>query len=127
MSTDKTKLGIETTAMIIRERLMIYFKGSCVERLLSSGNVSLKEVNPGFRGEFQYVRQKAKKQDKRIVFVGSAPILTIQHVPDKVIFNQKVLRRSPELREVELLLFRFFREYLPAVEIEENNGAVTWD
>lgn len=117
-------LGIQTTVMAIRERLMEYFKGTCVERFTSDSNVQLVNANRGQRAEFQYLRQEVDKQRPTIVTLGGLPIMTVQLYPERVVFHDKLLDRSPELKKVRGGVEDFLKKYLNGVEVSHSKKGV---
>jgi len=121
---EDTKLATEATVMAIRESLMEYFKGSCVERVITNSNVRLSSVSNGTHGTFMYQRHYAAKENRCVLFIGSTPILTVRHLPDTVILHRSVLNRSREMREISGQIEEFLDEYLSAIEREESNGPV---
>lgn len=106
---------ITTTTMAIRESLMRYFKGDCVETLIAQTNIRRKQMA-------RYTQPNAA-QEKSLILAGDTPLLTVHRLPDTVIFHQAVLGRSPQLREVRRGLEVFLGKYLPDVERKEKTDA----
>jgi hypothetical protein len=117
------ELGLKATTMAIREVLMEYFKGTCIERLTDNHSVRL--INGiSSRGEYQYIRREQENQRPMIVMLNNIPIATVQHAPEKIIFHQRVLTRSPEFREIYKELKLFMDKYLVGVEAKHSRKGV---
>lgn len=114
---EKVDLGIQTTVMAIRERLMEYFKGTCVERFTEDANIRLVEANGGQRAEFQYLREREANQRPTIILLSNVPIITVQRYPERVVFNTKILNRSPQFKSVHAGVEDFMQKYLSGVEV----------
>lgn len=125
-TTDQVTNGIAFTTMAIREELMQYFKGDCVQRLTYASNVRVMGIEVSMKGLPNYERVAIKNARRALLRVGDAPILELSYNPAVVVFNTGVLRRSPQLKDIEAALRKFFAEYLPGVEVKDNNGAVLY-
>lgn len=117
---DPVELGIQTTVMAIREEIMGYFKGTCIQKFTAEQNVRVRTIN--IRADYQYERRQWENERPSIVWLGSVPILTVKHSPDRVIFHDTVLSRSPQLRQVKVGVEQFMEKFLRGVE-KEYNGA----
>lgn len=120
----EVEVGIQATIMAVRESLMEYFKGTCVERFTENTNIRLVNANRGQRAEFQYLRQAAENQSPMIVLLGGLPIMTVQRSPERVVFHGKVLTRSPQLTQVYDGLKEFMEKYLNGVEVSHSKKGV---
>lgn len=116
------KIAIETTTMAIREILMEYFKGTCVERLTEGVDIQLFSL-PSER-QYQYMRRESDNQRRMMVRLNGLPIMTIQCAPERVLFHAKVLNRSPQLREVYKGLKDFMEKYLSGIEVKHSRKGV---
>ncbi len=127
MATTKLDIdiGIEVTVVALREKIMGYFKGTCVESFVDSSYITMFDTSQATRGYYAD-RREALNQRKTIVLLSGVPLFTLQHYPEKVTFHTLVLRRSPELSQVEKELKKFFKEYLAGVEIEDNKRGVNY-
>lgn len=123
-TTELKALQLESTVMAIREHLMDYFKGTCIHRFVEKHNITMMNVSSPAREEYQYIRRQAEAEAARVMYLDSAPILTVKLNPDRIIFNTKVLNRSPELRDVHKEIEAFMQEFLPGVGREVNDGPV---
>lgn len=126
MAKSVEQLGIETTTMAIRELLMEYFKGTCVERFTEGTRVEMVSA-PG-DNRYQYQRVEYQQKRPRLITIGGLPIIRVERAPDAVQFKAKVLKRSPQLRAVYKGIGEFFDNYLSGVKIthdEEDNFYVS--
>lgn len=104
------------TIMNIRERLMDYFKGTCVERMTASGNVMLVKDYRISSEQHQYVRLAIQDENKHIMVIGHTKIFTLTNAPKKIVFYS-CLDRSPQLREVKKEIEQFMHDFLGGVEV----------
>lgn len=104
------------TIMNIRERLMDYFKGTCVERMTQSGNVMLVKDYRISSDQHQYVRLAIQDENKHIMVIGNTKVFTLTNAPKKIVFYS-CLDRSPQLREVKKEIERFMHDFLGGVEV----------
>lgn len=120
----KTDDSILATTMAIREQLMEYFKGTCVERFTDGSNVFLREL--GGSSRYQYQRENTMRTRPCELMLGDLPLLKVQKMPDKVIFYEKILTRSPQLQAVYQELQTFLDKYLGAIEVEKDQRGVIY-
>lgn len=123
MEENSSKISIEVTTMAIRETLMEYFKGTCVERLTENSSVRLRNI-PASERQYQYQRREYENKKPMTVMLGGLPIATVQKAPEQIKFHDKVLTRSPQLREVYRRLQHFMDKYLQGVEVKHNRKGV---
>lgn len=109
-------MDIEGTAMAIREIVMEYFKGDCIQKLVDNPYLEVKTVNPPQRGTYYFERRQRENEQSKMVLLAGSPLFTMKKLPDKVTFHEVVMMRSPQMRELSRLLVDFLDEYLPAVE-----------
>lgn len=107
--------GITLTVMNIRELLMGYFKGSCVDKLTSSGNINLIKDYRYTSQQHLYERRELELQDKSILVLGDLKLFTLYKNPNKLVFYS-ILERSKELKEVKTGIETFMDEFLAGVE-----------
>lgn len=122
----EAKVEIQATVMAIRETLMEYYKGTCVERLTVNSTVGLAFMSNGNRRDFQYLRRQAENQKLAVVTLGGLPIMTVQRFPDRAVFNEKILTRSPQLTDVYDGVRGFMEKYLRGVEVDHNKKGVLY-
>ena len=123
MATTTTDINIQTTVMAIREELMNYFKGGCVQTMVQNSPVQFSRIEG--RTRYQYEREEIRNKQPRIVNLGNAPIMTVQKSPDKVTLHAAVLNRSPQFRAIREGLEEFLDRYLIGVTVEINEKGVT--
>ena len=126
MVSTTASLAIETTVMAVRESIMDYFKGSCVERMTKNTNVYTLPVETNLRGRPNYERVEIQNRSTTIILLGGLPIVTVEHLPDTITINTGVMKRSKQLRAVNKQLAEFLKVYLPGVAVTENVGVVTY-
>lgn len=106
---------ITTVVMNIRELLMNYYKGSCVNSITSSGNIRIvKDFNIN-RQQHLYERRELELVNKSILLIGDLRIFTLTHNPNKIVFYS-TLERSPQLLGVRKGIETFMNEFLMGVE-----------
>ncbi len=113
----------ELAVMKIREILMEYFKGTCVESFVNAPTIAFIEIGRP-RGTYQYQRIAQQNEQFSGIYISGSQFLTVQHYPDKVTFNELVCSRSPEFKKIYKEVDKFLGDYLPAVKVEVNNGNV---
>lgn len=118
---DATRIGIEATTMAIREELMRYFKGSCIDRLTVDRAVRLYPLGD-MHQRYQYQRRERDLHDVRAVYIGQTKIAQVSKQPDKIKLDAPVLMRSPQFREIRKGIERFLKDYLRGVQVEYTEG-----
>ena len=113
----------ELAVMKIRELLMEYFKGTCVESFVNAPNISLAGITRP-RGAYQYQRVQQQNERLSAIYFGGSQFMVLQHYPDKVTFNELITNRSPEFEKVYKEVDKFLGDYLPAVKVEVNDGII---
>lgn len=109
--------GIQATVMGIRECLMDYFAGGCVDRM-TSGNIMTRPIEmPANR---RYLRNRMTLDRYTVVFIQDVPVLVMLSNPDRVILQAKVFDRSREFQRVGRGVERAIRKYLKDVTVEVN-------
>lgn len=106
---------IKVTVMHIRELLMSYYKGTCVENMTTSGVIAMFRDRDHSGGHL-YERLNADAQDKKIMAIGDAKIFTLTKVPNKLVFYS-CLDRSPQFRTIKDEITKFMSDYLGGVEL----------
>lgn len=122
LGLDKADIALQTTLMTIREELMVYFKGSCVERLTQNQNIQVRPLRQD--GNYYYERRQADNKNTHRLALAGIPILTIQMSPDMVVFHTGVFQRSKQFRALEKQLRKFFYDFLPSVTVEANDKEI---
>jgi hypothetical protein len=104
------------TIMNIRERLMEYYKGTCVEHMTVSGNIAVIKDYNLLPSQHLYERQLLELENKRVMLIGRTKIFTLTNHPKKIVFYS-CLDRSPQLREVKKEIEQFMHDFLGGVEV----------
>lgn len=120
------EIGVKATTMAIREQLMNYFKGTCVETLTEGSPVYVTSARANSRENFRYLRLQDEQQNPCYVMLGDLPIMTIQKVPDRVVMSKALLTRSPQLREVYAEITDFLEKYLIGIEVEHDERGIVY-
>lgn len=120
-SVGSLDVGIQTTVMAIREELMDYFKGTCIQRVTENSGVRLSRVEEHLT--YTYLRRDAENTRTARIYLKDVPILTVKSSPDKVIFHNFLLHRSPQLRKVKGGIEEFMNKFLMGVEKEYQDNA----
>lgn len=116
MSAEPTNL--ELTGVALREELMRYFKGTCVSKMVTQGNVYIREV-PEERARYQYQRREQELRRASELRLGRTRLAFLRNNPKEIMFQVDVMSRSPELLWLHGYLMKFLRDYLPAVNVAE--------
>ena len=114
MPKPKIADGIQSTVMAIRENIMEYYKGTCIERLTSS-NISRREVSHNYN--YHYERDNYHLMDEQQLMIGSIPILNLKKHPEITILYGETLGRSKSFRAVNEGIEYFFAKHLDYVEL----------
>lgn len=127
MEKSSDRLGVEATTMAIREELMRYFKGSCVERVVENNALRLINLADFRERSYQYQRRQLETQQPMLMQLGNVPLMTLQHAPEKVTFHCLTFERSPQLREIKKEVEKFLDKYLMGIEKEESHASVIYE
>lgn len=110
-----------TVVMSLRERLMEYFKGGCVSRLVDSSFVHVNRTERTQRGSLAQVEHE--RDGMAIISIFDVPIMAVGKHPKRVeLFSS--LDRSPQFRDIKAQLEDFMSVYLQGVEIQHREGTV---
>jgi hypothetical protein len=129
MSADKIKriskdqIALESTVMAIREHLMEYFKGTCVERMTTNTNVAMQGIEGN--AQYQYERIIHNNQNPKLLKIGQVPIAKVHKASDTIVIFTSVLDRSRQLRQVRRMLEEFMDDYLAGVIKEYSDANIT--
>ena len=99
---------VQPMVMAIREELMGYFKGGCVDRLVCNSSVEIHYTQQQ-RGMRRSERWQREFKRPAILLMSSTPLLGLSQEPDTVVFFTGVMHRSPQFREIESELRKFLR------------------
>lgn len=118
--------AMDATVMAIREELMMYYKGNCVDKFVY-GNVGLESLENTVRGEHRYLRRENEIHQPTMLTLGRNPIMKLHKMPNELVFNELILQRSPEFTEVYARIEKFMHKYLRGVRIKANKEPVAWN
>lgn len=121
--TSEELLAIETTVMGIREELMQYFKGTCIDRVTTSRNIRRVPVGRA-RGGYYYQRRQADNEKAEVLLIDNVPIATLRMAPERIVFHRATLGRSKQLRKVHDMLEEFMKDFLAGVTKEYNDAHI---
>lgn len=108
---------INITLIAIRELLMEYFKGDCIERVTDGGNVMIHfEQGHGRAG-----RWYASFKRPGYLMLSDVVLARLGQEPDTIEF-QRVMARSPQLKAIHKGVNKFLKNYLPGVEVGYKKG-----
>lgn len=107
-------ISLEATTIVIRETLMQYFKGTCIDSFAYAPNVMLHQVYGNHR--YQYERQEAERIARAHLQLGRVRLFELTREPAKIVFHPNLLR-SPQLLHIRKEIKRFMKQYLPNVEV----------
>jgi hypothetical protein len=116
------QVRLEATVMAVREQLMKYYKGTCVESVTRNNNVGMGSVVDYMsnRGRHLYEREALQHRNPKFIRIGSYPILSVEHIPDSLTYHLRVLEMSEGLKTVHSEVQDFMRKYLPSVRTSVN-------
>lgn len=111
------KKDILMTTLAFRERLMTYFKDTCVQ-----DNVHCKLIKfhntPTETGDHRYQRDQANLNRRQLVKFNNLPVMKLCREPDECILLWNTLGRSKELTALGEGLLEFFESFLPYVSVK---------
>lgn len=116
--TDKQKEDVEFTVMAIRERVMEYYKGTCVNRMDNPHNIGLR-IEDSAPARYNYQRQAIRQQDGQKMYIGNVWVASLQKSPHMMVLRNNKLQRSPQLEAVKAGVMDFMGRYLRAVEVKQ--------
>lgn len=114
LSPKEVDEGIEATIFAIREKLMEYFKGDCVQPV-TTGNIQLRQVNPPVN--HNYERREREMTALAHIDMGGQNLLLLRSHPNEVNFFDITLDRSKVMKRVRSGIELCLERYLPNVEI----------
>lgn len=105
---------ITPTVIAIREQLMEYFKGTCIERFTTNGSVRLR--GDGSPQRYAYQRREFELALPSILWISDVPILSLNRNPESILFHS-TLDRSPQFRAIKGEVNKFMHNYLAGVQV----------
>lgn len=119
MSTIKEVVddGIKATVMALREHLMMYYKGTCIDRFVGNTNVIMRSESQ--RAPYQYMREINRGRDMHHLDIGVYRLLTLEKQPDTLTLHNTQLHNSPQFRAVREGILDFMGRYLRGIALVE--------
>lgn len=114
---------VDIAIMAVREELMEYFKGDCVERFTERGAVRIrgKQYYDPIRA-YWYERRERELASAGTLEINGTKIAEVSKEPAQLLFVTQTMKRSPQLRSLRKNIEKFMRDYLPVVEIGDVNA-----
>lgn len=121
---DSIEDGVRGFSMVLREAIMDYYKGTCIQAFGSLSQYSIRRdrvplKNDGTRRNFNYEREEHQRRNPLIYYLGGSRMFELWKYDHEVIFDPVVMRRSEELSAAYDQLTDFFNKFLPSVTIVE--------
>lgn len=110
--------GIEATIMAIRETLMDYFKGGCVESM-ASARITLDHISS--RTNYRYERQRSNMENGMVLSIGPYMAFTLSQSPDVLTIHMGTMDRGKIMRSVRQGVEEFMGKYLRGVTIKQSD------
>jgi len=129
---DSIEDGVRGFSMALREAIMDYYKGTCIQSFgsLSQYYVGCSRIplqNDGSRRNFNYERDEHQRRNPIIYRLDNAPMFELWKYDHEVIFDPIVMRRSEELSMAYDQILSFFNKFLPSVTIVERETEYSRD
>lgn len=126
LTTMEIEDGVRGFSMAVREAVMDYYKGSCVQVLSSLSEYPvefnrLRLPNDGTRRNFNYEREDWARRNPIAYYLAGSKMFELWRDDHEVIFQPSVMRRSPELSVAYDQITAFFQKFLPSVTIIERD------
>lgn len=128
---DTVQFGIEHKAMMIREYMMSYFKGDCVQNLVPhDGSIVFSDLEPEFNMRYWYNRRTYTNEAPMKIMLRNqgdyVRLYTLRHAPDRII-EASHLDRSPQLRTIKKAIAEFVNEYIMNVKLKPSEKPYNGD
>jgi hypothetical protein len=114
MEPAKTFDSVEPTIMAVREELMAYFTGGCVDVVTKNSGVR-RVTTPQPRLPHGYQRDEQALHNRQTILLNSVGIAVVEYKPDTIFLLEHTLHRSPQMRQLRSGIERFIQRYLPDV------------
>lgn len=124
MGKPDNSAGIAITTMAMREEIMCYFKGTCVERMTFRSGVRLFKIPHDFRGVARYRRTEIEIDDDNLLTIANIPFAILGKSPRRIVFLTTTTERSPQFRAIKRGLRKFAEQYLPSVQVKQSKEGV---
>lgn len=126
-SLDEIQDGVRGFSMVLREAIMDYYKGTCIQ---SFGSLSRYDIrrngvplpNDGTRRNFNYEREEHNRRNPVAYLLDDSKMFEVWREEHEVIFHPSVMRRSEYMSVAYDQLQDFFIKFLPSVKIIEKDS-----
>lgn len=126
-SLDEIQDGVRGFSMVLREAIMDYYKGTCIQ---SFGSLSRYDIrrngvplqNDGTRRNFNYEREEHNRRNPVAYYLGDSKMFELWRDDHEVVFHPSVMRRSEYISVAYDQLKEFFTKFLPSVTIIEKDS-----
>ena len=125
-TSDSIEDGVRGFSMAIREAVMDYYKGTCIQSFSSLSQYHVRQgriplQNDGSRRNFNYEREEHSRRFPIEYYLDGARMFEVWRNDQEVIFSPSVMRRSEELSVAYDQILEFFNKFLPSVTIIEKD------
>lgn len=103
--------------MAIREVLMEYFKGSCVDSVVSHDDIQVIPERSCEQRSYFFLRREEENRDPTVLIMGEHRLLTMERQPAKLTLHVKNLDRNAQLRAVRAGVEDFMGKYLMGIPV----------
>lgn len=110
--------AVDTTVMAIREDLMSYFKGDCLNRTVVSGTITWRHFPSRDHYNHRYERLRDEKENRCKLSLRGVHLFTVQKLPYSITFHLNRLDRSKELQAVKAGVELFVSKHLRSVTVK---------
>lgn len=112
--------------MALRETFMNYFKGTCVDQVTRSWecdiNINSYEMPLTNRRATRIQREAFSRRKSAYLVYKYSVLGAVSLNPSEMTFFPGMMTRSPEMKEVYEDIKKFFKTYLPGVELKEDTN-----
>jgi hypothetical protein len=106
---------VQNAIMAVREEVMCYFKGTCVERFADTTGLSLRELPISDNGNRYHNRRVAQARQGHVLMFNEKPLLSMEHNPDELTFHTSM---NPDRKAIKKAVEAFAHKYLPGVVLK---------
>lgn len=137
MATKQKKLspevladGVRGFSHVLRESIMDYYKGTCVQSFgsLSQYNIERSGIrleSDSTRRTFNYEREEHNRRQPIAYYLAGAKMFELRRDAHEAVFAPTVMRRSPELSTAYDQVLEFFNKFLQGVTIVEREDNIS--
>lgn len=126
LSLEEIQDGVRGFSMVLRESIMDYYKGTCIQSFgsmsrYSVGRNGIPLPNDGSRRNFNYEREEHNRRNPVAYYLGDSKMFELWRDDHEVVFHPSVMRRSEYISVAYDQLQEFFNKFLPAVKFIEKD------